>query len=86
VRESVALRGRCFLSLAGGTTPHLLYKMLAREVVTGDVPWQDVEVFFSDERDVPPDHIESNYGMIQRTLLDNLPWHPTAFTPCRRTG
>jgi len=81
VRESVAARGRCYLSLAGGTTPHLLYKMLAREVVTGDVPWQEVEVFFSDERDVPPDHIESNYGMIQRTLLDNLPVNPSRVHP-----
>ncbi|MCY2931791.1 MAG: 6-phosphogluconolactonase [Planctomycetota bacterium] len=81
VRESVAERGRCHLALAGGTTPHLLYKMLARGVVTGDVPWQDVEVFFSDERDVPPDHIESNYGMIQRALLDNLPVPPNHIHP-----
>jgi 6-phosphogluconolactonase len=50
--------------------------LLAREATTGNVPWQEVEFFFGDERDVPPDHIESNYGMIQRTLLDHLPVPP----------
>ena len=76
VRESVSARGGAIVALAGGTTPHLLYKQLAMEAMVGDVPWQQLEMFFGDERDVPPDHIESNYGMIQRTLLDNLPVEP----------
>jgi 6-phosphogluconolactonase len=32
-----------------------------------------VHMFVGDERDVPHDHVESNYGMIQRTMLDFLP-------------
>ena len=68
--EAVDHRGVCQIALAGGTTPHGLYLMLAGAAVSGEVPWRNVEVFFGDERDVPQDHVESNYRMAQRTLLD----------------
>ncbi len=71
--EAVAARGVCRLSLAGGTTPRKMYNVLAGRAITGDVPWDQVEVFFGDERDVPYDNVESNYGMAQRALLDHLP-------------
>jgi 6-phosphogluconolactonase len=71
--EASSKRGKCHVALAGGTTPRGLYGMLARQAITGEVPWDRVHVFFGDERDVPHDHIESNYGMAQRTLLDHLP-------------
>ncbi|MCD6303830.1 MAG: 6-phosphogluconolactonase [Planctomycetes bacterium] len=73
IAESVARHGFCYLALAGGTTPHGLYLRLAADGVIGDVPWQNVVVFFGDERDVPQDHAESNYRMAQRTLLDHVP-------------
>ncbi len=73
VRESVQRHGYCYLALAGGTTPHGLYLRLAADAASGDVPWQNVVVFFGDERDVPQDHVESNYRMAQRTLLDHVP-------------
>ena len=71
--EAVDRQGACYVALAGGTTPHGLYLRLAADGVSGDVPWQNVEVFFGDERDVPQDHVESNYRMAQRTLLDHVP-------------
>jgi len=73
VCEAASARGRCHVALAGGTTPRGLYGKLADQATTGEVPWQQVEIFFGDERDVPHDHVESNYGMTQRTLLDHLP-------------
>jgi len=73
VGQAVAQRGFCYVALAGGTTPRGLYLRLAADGVSGDVPWQDVHVFFGDERDVPQDHVESNYLMAQRTLLDHVP-------------
>jgi len=79
--ESVDRAGACYLALAGGTTPHELYQRLARSGTTGEVPWRAVEVFFGDERDVPHDHIESNYHMVQRTLLDHLPIEPQRVHP-----
>ncbi|MCK4275990.1 MAG: 6-phosphogluconolactonase, partial [Phycisphaerae bacterium] len=77
VCEAVDQRGICHVALAGGTTPHALYESLANSAVTGEVPWSKLVVFFGDERDVPHDHIESNYNMVQRTMLDHLPIAPT---------
>ena len=40
-----------------------------------------MDVFFGDERDVPHDHVESNFGMVQRTLLDHVPIKPDHIYP-----
>jgi 6-phosphogluconolactonase len=51
-------------ALSGGNTPAPLYRRL-REL---DLPWSQVECFFGDERCVPPEHPDSNYGMAARAL------------------
>jgi len=79
--EAVDQRGLCSVALAGGTTPHALYQELAQASVTGEVPWQRVKVFFGDERNVPQDHVESNYRMVQKTLLDHVPIQPVQVHP-----
>lgn len=56
------------LVLAGGNTPRPLYTALAAL----DYPWDTVQVFFSDERCVPHDHPDSNYGMATATLLNHV--------------
>lgn len=81
VGDAVRERGVCSIALAGGTTPHALYKELAAHVFDADVPWDRVEVFFGDERDVPHDHVESNYHMAQRSLLDHVPVTPDRIHP-----
>lgn len=81
--EAVGQRGACHIALAGGTTPHALYQTLATDMALGDIPWPNVQVFFGDERDVPLDHVESNYGMAQRTLLDHVPVDPEHIFPMR---
>jgi 6-phosphogluconolactonase len=52
--------------ITGGGTAEALYPELVRAVPD----WSRLEVFFSDERCVPPDDPRSNYGMAKRTLLD----------------
>ena len=79
--DAVSERGACHIALAGGTTPHLLYQQLATSCASGEVPWGQVQVFFGDERDVPHDHVESNYHMAQKTLLDHVPVEPSAVHP-----
>jgi len=81
IRQAVAENGSCSIALAGGTTPHALYKQLASEGVSSDVPWPDVDVYFGDERDVPHDHVESNFRMAQRALLDHVPIDPGRVNP-----
>ena len=56
------------LVLAGGTTPRRCYELLARM----DVRWGRVSALFGDERCVPPDHPDSNYGMACDALLDRV--------------
>jgi 6-phosphogluconolactonase len=70
-QESVTQRGVFTLSLAGGSTPKLLYKLLATEDAYRGVPWEKTHLFFGDERHVPPDDPESNYGMVKGTLLSS---------------
>jgi 6-phosphogluconolactonase len=81
IRQSVDATGLCRVALSGGTTPYALYQILGAEGMIDNVPWQNVEVFFGDERDVPQDHVESNYRMVQRTLLDNVPIAPARVHP-----
>jgi 6-phosphogluconolactonase len=52
--------------LAGGSTPRPVYRALAGR---RDLPWECVELFFGDERFVPPEHKDSNYRMARETLL-----------------
>ncbi|HPS52308.1 MAG TPA: 6-phosphogluconolactonase [Phycisphaerae bacterium] len=73
VHESVASRDVCNIALAGGTTPIPAYQVLATRAMTGSIPWNRVNFFFGDERNVPPDHIESNYHTAQRELFDKAP-------------
>ena len=54
------------LCLAGGSTPRAAYKLLAQR---GDIDWECTEIFFGDERMVPPDHPDSNYRIARETLL-----------------
>jgi 6-phosphogluconolactonase len=60
--------GARFLALAGGSTPRRLYERLA----VCDLPWWETEVFFGDERCVPPDHPDSNYRMAHEALLSRV--------------
>lgn len=63
-------RGRFVVALSGGSTPRPMYRRLAQEPQTLAVDWSRVELFWGDERCVPPDHPDSNYRMARRALLD----------------
>ncbi len=81
VCEAVSEKNTCCAALSGGTTPHGLYQSLVSSATTGEVPWECVELFFGDERDVPQDHTDSNYRMVQRTMLDHVPIDPRRVHP-----
>jgi 6-phosphogluconolactonase len=60
------------IALAGGSTPRRAYEQAAE--LRGD--WRGATVWFGDERCVPPDHPDSNYGMAAAALLDRLSGRP----------
>lgn len=71
--EAVRTRGRFTFALAGGSTPRALYHLLSEAPFRDRLPWNGVQVFWGDERHVPPDHPESNYRMAREALLDRVP-------------
>jgi 6-phosphogluconolactonase len=64
--------GRFFVALAGGSTPKAAFALLA-STYKDRVDWSNVQFYFGDERMVPPDHPDSNFGMAQATLLSKVP-------------
>ena len=59
--------------LSGGSTPKLLFKTLARD--HAEIDWSPLHFFWGDERCVPADSDESNYGEAARLFLNdaNIP-------------
>jgi len=72
IRRVLESRERCSLGLSGGSTPGPVYERLAAELPDRDA-WSRIDVFFGDERCVPPDDPASNYRMAKETLLDRVP-------------
>ena len=70
-RESIEASGRLTVAFSGGSTPKHLYSLLASDY-KNRIPWNNVELFWGDERCVPPDHPESNFRMAQEALLSRI--------------
>ncbi|MBF6614868.1 MAG: 6-phosphogluconolactonase [Chloroflexi bacterium] len=60
------------VALSGGSTPRLLYGLLASETFRGDVPWNAIQFFFGDERFVPHTSKDSNYKLANDELFTRL--------------
>jgi 6-phosphogluconolactonase len=73
VRGVLADHAVARVALAGGSTPKATYRLLASPSYRERVDWPRVEIFFGDERCVPPDHSDSNYRMAREALLDHVP-------------
>jgi 6-phosphogluconolactonase len=72
-RNAIRRRGRFTLALSGGSTPLAVCPLLVIPPRVRQLDWTRVEFFFGDERAVPPDHPDSNYGTERAALLDYLP-------------
>jgi 6-phosphogluconolactonase len=70
-RAAVAARGTCSIALSGGSTPRHLFQLLA-SAGRDALPWPHIELWWGDERTVPPEHADSNYGMARRALIEPL--------------
>jgi 6-phosphogluconolactonase len=60
------------LVLSGGSTPKLTYEQLVHASRQRVLNWSKVQVYWGDERCVPPDHAQSNYGMARQSLFDHV--------------
>jgi 6-phosphogluconolactonase len=68
--------GRFAICLSGGSTPRRLYQLLAEAPYRDALPWYRVHWFWGDERFVPWDHPDSNYGMVRAAMLAQAPVPP----------
>lgn len=88
--QAVEKNGRCNVVLAGGETPRRTYELLAGEPYCHTIPWQNVHIYWSDERCVSSDNSLSNQLMARQSLLDHIPIpedniHPIVYedSPCK---
>ncbi|MGH7743150.1 MAG: 6-phosphogluconolactonase [Candidatus Eiseniibacteriota bacterium] len=74
-RAALAARGRFALALSGGRTWVATFAWLALRPAEFD--WSRAQIYFADERAVPPDHPDSNFRLAREALIDPLRIPPT---------
>ena len=67
-RQSLGDGAQFRIALSGGNTPRPVYAEMAR--LGNDLPWDKITFSFGDERCVPPDDPQSNYGMARSSLFE----------------
>jgi len=71
--NAVADHGVFAVALSGGSTPRVLYRLMATDkTIRSAIPWSKVHFFFGDERHVSPDHAESNFRMVNDAMFQGL--------------
>lgn len=73
------------VALSGGSTPNLLFKHL-RTAYQDQLRWDSLQLFWGDERCVPHNHEESNFGTARTLLLDHAPIQPAQLHPINCQG
>ncbi len=74
--DCIASEGVFNVALSGGSTPKALYTRLAGEGEADATAWLRTNVYWSDERCVPPTDEQSNYRMAKESLLVHVPLAP----------
>ncbi|MDP6924019.1 MAG: 6-phosphogluconolactonase [Candidatus Scalindua sp.] len=69
---AIQKNGLCSMALSGGKTPGGIFSLLASNPYRDRLDWSKLHLFWGDERMVPPDHQDSNYRLVQETLLDHI--------------
>jgi 6-phosphogluconolactonase len=81
-----ATQGPCSLALSGGSTPKRLYERLAQAPWRDRLPWDRIELFWGDERFVPPNHPDSNQRMAREAMIAHVPIPPAQLHPVPTEG
>jgi 6-phosphogluconolactonase len=78
VQQAVAARGLARIAISGGSTPKAAFQLLANpaEPFLSAMPWDKLQLYWVDERTVPPTDADSNYRMTKESLLDHVPLKP----------
>ncbi|MDR3625171.1 MAG: 6-phosphogluconolactonase [Chlamydiales bacterium] len=71
--DAIKDHGYFAVALSGGSTPKAIFEKLASDQNAKRIAWEKVRIFWSDERAVPPDNLDSNYKMAMDAFLTKLP-------------
>lgn len=71
-QNAVSAKGEAHIAVSGGSTPRELFRLLATPVWRHRIPWARLHLWWVDERCVPPDDPNSNYGVAFHLLLQHL--------------
>ncbi len=72
MEQAIQKNGLCNMALSGGKTPGGIFSLLASNPYRDRLDWSRLHVFWGDERMVPPEHQDSNFRLVQETLLDHI--------------
>jgi len=70
--EDICTHAQFTIALSGGSTPAAIYELLGTRFKLS-VDWKEVQFFWGDERCVPPDSDQSNYGMAHELFIRHVP-------------
>ena len=70
VRRLTATKERVDIALSGGSTPGLFFKVIT--ALRPEIDWGRVRFYWVDDRCVPPEHPESNFGTAYQAFLQPL--------------
>ena len=85
IQETLKEREYVSIALAGGSTPKMLYSLLASDEYAPSISWARLLLFWGDERYVPLTHDKSNFKMAKEALLDHVPLQPDHIFPTPTT-
>jgi 6-phosphogluconolactonase len=78
---AVEQNGSFAVALSGGSTPRALYTLLVNDpALRAQLPWEKMHLFFGDERNVGPDHPDSNFRMALDAMIAKSPLKPEQVT------
>lgn len=70
--KAIAEKSKFCVAVSGGQTPTRFFEMLGESPKSQAIEWDKVQLFWVDERCVPPDADASNYGLAAHTFLDKV--------------
>lgn len=68
-RHAIQARNLFHLVLSGGSTPNRLFQLLGSEEFCQQIDWTKTNLYWSDERFVAPTDVESNFKLVDDTLI-----------------
>jgi 6-phosphogluconolactonase len=78
--------GHGYVALSGGSTPKAMGLLFVQYPFVKRIPWNNLDIFWSDERWVQVSSDESNAGVAKRTFLDLVSIPPQQVHPFETEG